>query len=40
MSGISIREQKQMIVPEWYSYYKMAIKRQKVKINIAMMGRF
>ena len=40
MSGISIREQKNMKIPEWYSYYQMAMKRQKEKINIAMMGRF
>ena len=40
MSGISIREQKQMKIPEWYAYYEMAIKRQKDKLNIAMMGRF
>jgi len=39
MSGISVKEQKKMTIPEWYAYYEMAMKRQKEKINIAMLGR-
>jgi hypothetical protein len=39
MSGISIEKQKQMKIPEWLDYYNMAIKRQKQKIDIAMLGR-
>jgi len=39
-SGINVIEQRKMTVNEWYALYKMAVKRQKEKVNIAMMGRF